>query len=793
VPIVRLPDVDTFASLSDHAWSSLGRRLHAIGVDDRLVGPHWAKALLGGSPQQSPIVKWNLRRRREPASDAMRMFVFWDPVTPDEAQAVLGEDLALDQLLQAGLLRSAPDGGIVSPFLLKTVGMTRGAEHSALYILCDDLNAGGDAVMGPSPATVGLGSIAIPRTRLPRALDLGCGAGTVALMLALACEKVVATDISPRALAVARANTLLNGIDNVELRLGDLFAPVQGESFDAIASQPPFVPRPDGAEETLFLFGGDRGDELPLRVLRDVGAYLVPGGIASLMVEWPVIEGDPPLEGRLRGAVGPSADLSLLIVQTGLSDLDVHCAAYGQIRHHGLEGDRERVTMLHREHLEQRKIRSLVATYTMVRRETSNGVAWTATRSAADLGAAPLTHETVEAIFAARGQPTPQPSSPVPAPSPGSVDPLSMPSALPMADNLALAGRSEQAIALYRNVLERAPASRDALLGIARLEIARGTSDGWPAKLGPMAELGDPEARRLLGDVHWNRGEMEAALGWYSLHRRAPAAIRSSYTKCALHNDARVVRRADAKRPFLVWVSCPSFARSVAGRWFQPDRPRLWDLAVNSFQPGDEPFCEQAEHIVLGGPSKLSCVKAAFAADGNLFDGYRAVLLLDDDIGILHEDVDRFFWSMFRHQLELAHPSFSEDSAGGSRAIFQQRESVVRFTNCVDVRAPAFSGAALATCVDSFDQSISGGGLPHVWAHLLRDRRHAIGVVDAVVARHLRPVDPIEGPFYKHLRALGVDPDQETFKVYAQYGCSFFRARTLGEVDALGHERHYPD
>ena len=229
------------------------------------------------------------------------------------------------------------------------------------------------------------------------------------------------------------------------------------------------------------------------------------------------------------------------------------------------------------------------------------------------------------------------------------------------------------------------------------------------------------------------------------------------------------------------------------GRWFQPDRPRLWDLAVNYFQPPEEPIGEHAEHVVLGGHSKLSCVKAVYAAHPNLLGGYRAALLLDDDIGIAHEDVDRFFWSMSRHQLELTHPSFSEDSTGGSRAIIQQHEATVRFTSCVDVRAPAFSRAGMATCVDSFDQSISGGGLPHVWAHLLRDRRHAIGVVDAVVARHLRPVDPLEGPFYRHLRALGVNPDEETFKVYAQYGCSFVRTRTLGDVDAHGHERHYPD
>ena len=788
---VRLPDVGALALLSDDAWRSLGRRLREIGVGQALVNEFWAIALSGGStPLRSPIVRWHLRRRHAPACDALRMFLFWDPVSPGEAQAVLG-DAPLDQFLGAGLLRETPEGGVVSPFLLKTVGATRGAEEQTVYVMSDDLTAGGEAVMGPSGATIGLGVIANPRTRQRSALDVGCGPGTLALMLALACDRVVATDISPRALAIARINALLNGIDNVDLRQGDLFAPVEGESFDVIVSQPPFVPRPDGAGTMPFLFGGERGDELPLRVLEGVASHLALGGQASLMVEWPLVEGDPPLEQRLRQAAGHCSDLSLLVLQTGISSIDAHCSAYGQIHHDGLEADGDRLTMLHREHFERRKIHSLASTFTILRRRPNSGAAWTRMVAAKDLGTPIPTRETVEAAFAAKEQGVPKPLPTADSRSQG--DRLLLPSALAMAENLVQGGRSEQAMALYRNVLRHDPTSRQAVLGTARLEIAQGKGEGCPAKLMPMAELGDHEARRLLGDIHWNRGEHDAALGCYAIHRRAPTSLPSSYAKCVLPHDVRVVRRADARRRFLVWVTCPSFARSVAGRWFQPDRPRVWDLAVNYFRPPEEPICEQAEHVVLGGHSKLSCVKAVYAAHTDLLGGYCAVLLLDDDIGIPHEDVDRFFWHMSRHQLELAHPSFSEDSTGGSRAIFQQREAVVRFTSCVDVRAPAFSGAALAACVDSFDQSISGGGLPHVWAHLLRDRRHAIGVVDAVVARHLRPIDPAEGPFYKHLQALGVNPDEETFKVYAQYGCAFFRARTLGDVDAHGQERHYPE
>ena len=91
-------------------------------------------------------------------------------------------------------------------------------------------------------------------------LDLGTGCGVVALMLAHALarfdvQRIVATDISERALSFARANARLNGLHGaIEFRQGDLFAPVAGERFDLIASNPPFVitPRSPGDDRARY-------------------------------------------------------------------------------------------------------------------------------------------------------------------------------------------------------------------------------------------------------------------------------------------------------------------------------------------------------------------------------------------------------------------------------------------------------------------------------------------------------------------------------------------------------------
>jgi release factor glutamine methyltransferase len=77
-----------------------------------------------------------------------------------------------------------------------------------------------------------------------RVLDLCTGTGAIAISLAkeLPAARVIATDVSPEACAIARRNVERNGFsDRVEVRPGDLYAPTAGERFDLIVSNPPYI------------------------------------------------------------------------------------------------------------------------------------------------------------------------------------------------------------------------------------------------------------------------------------------------------------------------------------------------------------------------------------------------------------------------------------------------------------------------------------------------------------------------------------------------------------------------
>jgi release factor glutamine methyltransferase len=130
----------------------------------------------------------------------------------------------------------------------------------------------------------------------PLALDVGTGSGCVAL--ALAAEdpfvRVVASDVDPEALAVARRNAARLELQRrVEFVLSDLFADVGERPFDLIVSNPPYIPAAEyealepnvrDFEPRLALFGGEDGLDVYRRLIPGAALLLRPGGTLALEV-----------------------------------------------------------------------------------------------------------------------------------------------------------------------------------------------------------------------------------------------------------------------------------------------------------------------------------------------------------------------------------------------------------------------------------------------------------------------------------------------------------------------------
>jgi SAM-dependent methyltransferase len=219
-------------------------------------------------------------------------------------------DAALPRVRATGAARLGLvtlDGDLAHPALdLRPYSFTDEAGAGEWWIASDlgELAVGGalrtDHVLGVGGASVTLAGLVLPGP-IERALDLGTGCGIQALHLARHARTVVATDISPRALELAAFTAELNGVTNIEFRLGSLFEPVAGETFDRIVTNPPFVitPRRADVPEYEYRDGGLVGDDLVASVVRGAVEHLTPGGIAQLLGNWESRAGVDGLERAL--------------------------------------------------------------------------------------------------------------------------------------------------------------------------------------------------------------------------------------------------------------------------------------------------------------------------------------------------------------------------------------------------------------------------------------------------------------------------------------------------------------
>jgi hypothetical protein len=256
---------------------ALGRELRKAGLNElalaELVGPV-------SSGDDIPLV---LSRYRgdDPRAALLRAFVLGERVVRSTLP------LSADALVHAGLIEL--DGEIVSP----KVGLT---PFAGLLIAQDPDTRGADVVTGVNAASRTLATLTVRRP-IERALDVGTGSGVQALLAARHAQTVVATDVNPRALALASLGSHLNELP-LDLRLGSLFEPVEGEKFDLIVANPPFVISPDS--DFTFRDSHLPGDAICREVVRGAAAHLRSGGFATVLCNWicRTPEGDwkPPVE-----------------------------------------------------------------------------------------------------------------------------------------------------------------------------------------------------------------------------------------------------------------------------------------------------------------------------------------------------------------------------------------------------------------------------------------------------------------------------------------------------------------
>ena len=155
------------------------------------------------------------------------------------------------------------------------------------------------AVLIPRPETELLVEATLahlPTNQPLRILDIGTGSGAIAIAIAhnLPHAHLTAVDISPAALHIAQQNAITHNVDHrITFLHSDLLASVTHPTFDAILSNPPYIPTSDLStlhpqvrdhEPHSALFAGPTGLDLYAQIIPQAHAALTPGGLLALEI-----------------------------------------------------------------------------------------------------------------------------------------------------------------------------------------------------------------------------------------------------------------------------------------------------------------------------------------------------------------------------------------------------------------------------------------------------------------------------------------------------------------------------
>lgn len=226
---------------------------------------------------------------RDRQATLLRLWVLQATVPIAEAEVAVD----CQALLEHGLLRVGPDG-VTANVEIKPYG----AEDFTGWICSDLTPMDGDAaqprpdfVLGASPASTTLAQL-VSRRPVDTALDLGTGCGIQSLHLARHAREVVATDLNPRALAMARLTLGLNE-ERADLLLGSLYEPVVDRRFNLIVTNPPYVMSPPDGARLVYREGAMPSDDLVRRVVVEGAQHLAGGGLLQVLGNWAIIRGEP--------------------------------------------------------------------------------------------------------------------------------------------------------------------------------------------------------------------------------------------------------------------------------------------------------------------------------------------------------------------------------------------------------------------------------------------------------------------------------------------------------------------
>jgi len=236
------------------------------------------------------------------------------------------------------------------------------------------------------------------------------------------------------------------------------------------------------------------------------------------------------------------------------------------------------------------------------------------------------------------------------------------------------------------------------------------------------------------------------------------------------------------KRDYLVIVRVGK--NSLHREWLQGSAPRSWDLALSQYD--DHPgFDDDGDWpLTKDKGTKWDSINRLLEAKPEMLDGYKYVMLMDDDVRLNCDDMNRFLEITDSHNLAVAQPALHRDSYFCYPILLRCSGMRLRYSNFIEGMAPALRTDHLRNVLGWMKTYHSGWGIDRLWAVYMEDPSFRAAIVDEVQMLHTRPHGT--GAVYENFQKKSVDPRDDMATLLASVDNAPEQMLVYGAVSKSG-------
>ena len=166
-----------------------------------------------------------------------------------------------------------------------------------------------------------------------------------------------------------------------------------------------------------------------------------------------------------------------------------------------------------------------------------------------------------------------------------------------------------------------------------------------------------------------------------------------------------------------------------------------FDLHLLIYDKSYNKWCDDTDYIGADSGYKMDMTYRYLHRHPEYLESYEYFFLMDDDIEMSTEEVNKLFSYMREYNLKIAQPSLVMSYYTYEHTLHNPT-CILRYTNFVEMMMPCFSQEALRLVLPTFEKKVRGMGIEWHWPVLIKTNQRDIAIIDDVKAVHARRLQP---------------------------------------------------